>query len=136
MKCAVFDTNVLVSAFLFGGKPRECLQGALSGRVTLAISREILNETLEVLARPRFGLPADLIQAFAHELLQISRLVTPTRTIQRIKRDPDDNRILECAVAADADCIVSGDSDLLEIKDYAGIQILTVAEFLDALAAE
>ena len=62
---------------------------------------------------------------------RVCNLVTPTEVIDVVKEDPADNRILECARAAGSDFIVTGDKDLLRIRQYAGIQIVSVSDFLD-----
>lgn len=130
MTRVVLDTNVLVSALVFGGTPRKVLRLAVSGAMKLIISEILLEELKGVLEGPKFRYLPNVTQLILNELLLIAEIVVPSLKIDHITSDPDDNRILECAVEGDADMIVSGDSDLLDLKEFRGIPILTPAEFL------
>ena len=66
-------------------------------------------------------------------VLQFLTLVTPNQKVDVIKEDPDDNKIIECAIEGKADCIITNDNHLLKIREYAGIRILTPSEFLKIL---
>jgi putative PIN family toxin of toxin-antitoxin system len=124
------DTNVLVSATVFPrGKPFQLLDLAREGKVELAVSDAILNEVADVLAR-KFHLPPEDV-AEARRRLQANAInVAPIVKLEVIKEDPADNRILECALSAGSEYIVSGDKDLLRLKRYETISIVTVADFL------
>lgn len=126
----VLDTNVLISAILFGGKPRQVLETAITGSVNLVLSEFILEELRDVLARPKFHFPRDIIQRISYELRDLAVVVDPPRHLQVVKTDADDNRILECALSAEADVIVSGDPDLLDLKEFRGIPIWSPSQFL------
>jgi len=103
------DTNVLVSGLVYRrGKPFELIRMALEGEISLAISQPIIDEALEVLAR-KFGITQEELPAYEAVLRQAARTVTPSVSLQVVKADPDDNKILECAVSAGSDYIVSGD---------------------------
>ena len=128
----VVDTNVIVSALVFGGLPRRVFEAAESGRCELYYSAEIESETRRVL-RDKFGWDEDRLGRYLPELWRLGERVTPQRRVNAIKEDPDDNRILECALAARADMIVSGDGHLLRLTAFEGIAILTPREFLSAL---
>lgn len=99
MRRVTADSNILVSAFLRGGKPLELLELARAGQIELAMSDDILNETARVLGT-KFTVPADDVEAFGHEVRGFSRLVTPTEKLDAVPQDPTDNTILECAVEA------------------------------------
>ena len=107
----VLDTKVIVSALLFGGKPRRILEGDIRGEIELLLSEPIVEELREVLQRPKFGLPSVLVQTIISELASVGVLVKPTVSINKIRHDPADNRILECATEGHAEYIVSGDRD-------------------------
>ena len=128
------DTNVLVSALAFRhGKPHELLQKAVSGEISLTVSKAILYEITDVLGRKFRWPPEDI--AIAQSILgDAARTVQPAVELYIIKEDPADNRILECAVSAGADYIVSGDKDLLRLGRYDAIRILSVADFLEMAA--
>jgi putative PIN family toxin of toxin-antitoxin system len=124
------DTNVLVSGLNFlRGKPFQLLQLAQAGRINLAISGAILEEVADVLSR-KFGWPAEDIAEARRRLQSMARTVTPSVQLNVIKEDPPDNRILECAVSAGSDYIVSGDQDLLRLERYDSIRIVNVSDFL------
>jgi len=126
----VLDTNVLISAIMFGGKSRDILEMGISGKIKIAVSQDILKELAEVLVDKKFRVPVSFVQQTIHELSEITELVIVTDRITVIKDDPDDNHILECAVSAKADYIVSGDSDLLGLKHFKKIKILSPSDFL------
>jgi putative PIN family toxin of toxin-antitoxin system len=132
VKRVVADTNILVSAVQFGGKPKQLLDLALDGQVDLAISEAIIAETLRVLEDKFDSAPGWLTET-DRQLRVFTRLVQPTESFHVIEADPTDDRILECAVAAEAEVIVSGDTHLLSLGSFREIPIQRVAEFLDGL---
>ncbi len=123
------DTNIYISALHFGGLPRQFLGLAIRRRIELAISPPIQREIGRVL-RERFQWRAEAVEEQAVRLLRIARLVHPSERIDAVADDPDDNRILECAVTAGSNYIVSGDKHLLRLGSYGGIAIIKVADFL------
>jgi uncharacterized protein len=131
----VVDTNVLVSGFM-GGNPRRVLREWAKGGFALCVSPAVLAEYERVLAR------FDHLSAEADELLDLISegenvlRVSPSEAVHAVSADPDDDRFLECAVAAQADAIVSGDRHLLSLLAFRGIPILSPAAFLESLPAE
>ncbi len=123
------DTNIYVSALHFGGKPRQLLEAARAGLFDLAVSEPILTEVERVL-RAKFAWDTEHVAAARRVLGGFTRLVVPDREIAAVPDDPDDDRILECAVAAGAQVLVSGDKHLLRLGAFEGIRIVPVAEFL------
>lgn len=127
----VFDTNILVSALVFpGGRGEEALQRIVEERDELLVSKPIVDELLGVLAR-KFARDAEELARVAVFLGGLATLVKPTRRL-RVLKDAPDNRILECAAAARADAIVTGDRALLALGEYSGTRILSLREYLDA----
>ncbi len=126
----VLDSNVLISAVLFGGRPGRILDLVIAGRVRCCVSLPILDEVRDVLQRRKIGFTAEQAVMVVEELHAACQLVTPTVTIRAVLADADDDRVLECAVTAAADAIVSGDSDLLNMGSYGRIRIMSPAEFL------
>lgn len=124
----VVDTNVVVSGVFFGGNPRKVLEAVYNGKIEACASDEIIteyNSVVERMIRKKSGaLRNDVLQPF------ISKL-TPINVTSQIAlcRDPDDNKFLSCAIDADAMFIVSGDNDLLSLKEYENIRIVTAADF-------
>ena len=133
----VTDTNTVVSGFLWRGSPFLLVEAARAGAAQLFTSPALLAELQRVLARPKFtrrfalaGLtPAGLLSDY----VKVSTLVVPPATPPVITADPDDDAVLACAVAANADVIVSGDRHLLALGSYQGIPILTAAAMLARL---
>ena len=127
------DTNIYISGFEFGGLPRYFIDLAATGEFRLDISEAILAEIVQVL-RVKFQWNADELQAVEEDIRSYAKLVSPTQTLDVIKTDPSDNRIIECAVAAKSDFIVSGDvRHVLPVGSYEGIRIVTLAGFLELL---
>ena len=129
----VLDTNVYVSAFTF---PRGLLfpiwRHARAGIYRLLISPAIVRELAYTL-RGQFAWSEPKITRQLKLLVRISELVTPDTVPEVIERDPSDNHILGCALAGEADLIVTGDRDLLHLKSYQGIGIVRPADFLRTL---
>jgi len=127
---AVIDT--VMSGVGWGGPPGAVLDAALDGRFELITSPDLLDELRRVLSYPKL----QAVVGDAGELIKFLALaaivVTPTEPVT-ISRDPDDDRLIEAALEADADVIVSGDQDLLTLGRIGQTQVLTPREFLDAL---
>jgi putative PIN family toxin of toxin-antitoxin system len=127
----VLDTNVLISAVLSpSGKPFACLDWVLD-HATLIASRELLEELETRLARPKFRKYVDepRRRAFVADL-SLTAVQLELSGLMKVCRDPDDNKLLELAVVGRADCLVTGDRDLLVLDPFHGIPILTPAGFL------
>ena len=127
----VLDTNVLISAILFGGKPRKVLELVISGLADCILSTVILDELKDVLQRPKFGFTADACFHIIEELRGACNIISPSASVDVIRSDPDDNRILECAKEAKAHFIVSGDLHLLDIGKFEKIRIVSPADYLE-----
>lgn len=125
----VADTNVYVSAIIFGGKPQAILELAQDGQIELFISDGILGETTRIL-RDKFHRSAEELRADVMALETIATRVEPTEQVDAVPDDPTDNKILVCAVAAGSDVIVSGDAHLLGLGSFRGIKVVKVADFL------
>jgi len=129
----VLDANIFVSAFFWGGNPRQVLKRAISQLDELFITREILEEIGNVLGRPKFHAGAEHIAHYLQSIEHIGRMVAVTGTIKDGSRDTTDNKYLECGIAGNVDYIISGDIHLLELKTYGKIRIITAKEYLDML---
>jgi uncharacterized protein len=126
----VLDSNVLISALVFGGKPGEILELAVKGLIEVAVSDDILEEVGGVLGGKKFQYPAKAVRALINELEDLADLVDPVDKIDAVPQDPEDNRVLECAVESGANVIISGDSHLLALQSFGRIKILNPGEFL------
>ncbi len=129
----VVDTNVLVSATLFGGNPEKILDLVEEGKIKILISEKILEEFREVL-QEKFGFSLSMAELVASGIREISSLTAPTQRVNVIKEKEADNRVLECAIEGRTQYIVSGDTKHLQsLKEYRGIKILSPAEFLGVI---
>ena len=129
---AVADTNIYISAFNFGGAPDEVLTVARRGQMELFISAPILDEIARVLRR-KFEWPPGRMRDAIAAVGAFARTVEPHERVTAVSRDEPDNRIIECALAAKASIIVTGDSHLLELRSFRRIKILGARALLDAL---
>jgi len=126
----VADTNIFISALLFGGLPGKFLDYALRRRFTLMTSKALLDELDEKLCG-KFAISESDAQAIRAKIEGNATPIEPDIELSAVPDDPDDNRVLECAVAGNADWIVRGDRHLLRIGRYAGIAIITVLQFVE-----
>jgi putative PIN family toxin of toxin-antitoxin system len=126
----VLDSNVLMSAAVFGGKPREILDLAIKGLIEVAISDDILEEIKGVLKGGKFQFPEKIVHFLMSEIEELAELVEPKEKIEAVPEDPEDNRVLECAVESGASVIVTGDSHLLALQSFGQIKIMNPDEFL------
>ena len=137
----VLDANVFVSALISGsGAAAKIVAYWQEDRFELAISPPILHELDRVLHYPRiqeyYRLSEQRIRRFLHLLARHAVAVAPPQQLTVVEVDPAENRYLECALAAEAEVIVSGDRHLLALGEYEGIQILSPAGFLAFLKLE
>lgn len=129
----VLDTNVVASAMLWGGNPKLLLQAGRENRAKLFASVALLTELGDVLARPKFAskiaaamlTPDQLVARYA----ELALVVRP-QPVPRIAPDPDDDIVIGTALAAKADCLVTGDGALLSVGKYETVRITGVAETL------
>lgn len=129
----VIDTNVFVSS-VFGGPPREVIEQWFRQRIALCLSEPIFQEYQRVLREIGAVSNAeerDLILAFTSGENVLYGNDPPS--VEVVEEDPYDDRFLACALALEADCIVSGGSDLLSLDSYMGISIVSPRTFLDVL---
>lgn len=129
----VVDTNVLISALLFGGKPREILRMVIDRDILAVISPALILEFLEVLAK-KFLFPHKRLLLVEKKVKKTFRLVYPTEHIE-VLHDQPDNRVLEAARAGECRYIVTGDKELLGLESYKTIAITTPKQFLEELLA-
>jgi uncharacterized protein len=124
------DTNVIISAILFGGKPEVIIKLAEAQKIALVLSQDILAETAYVL-RSKFSWENHKIEMVEAMFRQIALFVTPQQRLKLIKADDPDNRILECALEGSVDFIVCGDKKhLLPLNSFKGIPIIEPAMFI------
>lgn len=129
---AVLDTNIFISALALPGRQAEkAVLAAVEGRFELVISKPIIHEVLGVLAR-KFERDAEELARVAVFLAELGDVIHPRKVVRTLRDEPD-NRILECAHAARADVIVTGDRAMLALGQYMETRVMTLREFLDMI---
>ena len=126
----VFDSNIFISGIIFGGNPRKVIDLVIEGKIQLCISSDILIEIKEVLERDKFGFSPEITQQIIIEIELLSEFITPTKKHSAVKRDAGDNIIVDCAVEAGADYIITGDDDLLSLREYKKVKIISARDFI------
>jgi uncharacterized protein len=129
------DTNVYISALMFGGLPGALLDLVFLQSFVTVISPDLLDELDEKL-RLKFDVSPEDAATVLDRIAGTAQLVHPEETLHVIREDPDDDRVLECAVSGKANYIVTGDRHLLKLGEYRGIRIMRVREFLDSIEQE
>lgn len=130
-KKVVLDTNILISALGWKGKPKLVFDRILNGEIELIISNKQLEEIIKVLDYPKFGFNEEQKSSFINILLEISTLIKIDKIIDVIKEDSDDNVIITSAVIGNVDYIISGDEHLLNLKEFKRVKILNPNNFLN-----
>lgn len=125
----VLDTNILVSALVYGGNPIKVLLFALNKRIQVITSPILLSELTDIISK-KFPLSLEDMHLLEKEMQKNFVIVHPSK-ILNIVRDEDDNRVLEAAVAGKCNFIITGDQDLLDLGKYENIRIVTPSQFLD-----
>ena len=134
---AVLDTNVIVSGIIKGHSPPGRILAALfKGRFTAVTSAALLTEVSRVLAYPKirdkYHIAPQASEAILTSLALLSDIV-PVPHVSRVTRDPQDDLVLACAVHGEAGFVVTGDSDILVLKEFRGIRLVTPQDFLKLL---
>jgi putative PIN family toxin of toxin-antitoxin system len=127
------DTNIFNSGLNFRGKPFELLTLARAGPIELAMSDAIMTE-IKPVPSLKFKWPDDDIVAIEKQIKSFTLRVDSQESVDLVKNDPTDNRILECALARRSEFLVTGDNHLLKFGEFGSIRILNVADFLEDLA--
>lgn len=125
----VLDTNIFVSSVFWKGKPYNIVQLAFDDKIKVCVSLEILQE-LERVLRRNFQEENDFIKSQINLILEYAEVINVVSKINAVKEDPDDDKIIECAVDSKADYIVTGDPHLLNFKEFKGIKIVNAAYFV------
>jgi putative PIN family toxin of toxin-antitoxin system len=126
----VFDTNIFISAIVIPhSKAEKAVLKVIECYDSLIISRDIINEVLSVLSA-KFHRDREAISHVAIYLSDLAQIVNPTKRIHIFKDDPD-NRVIECALYGKADAIVTGDKEMLKMKEFEGIKIMSLKEYLE-----
>lgn len=129
----VLDTNVIVSAVISDGKPRDLLRRGIANQFIIVTSDFVLKELVTVLRRPKFKTSEDEIRRIVLTLIQSSEVVSVNAKFKVVKQDPKDDIIIRTAYDGDAERIMTGDKHLLELGSFRGIKIITVENMIKLL---
>jgi uncharacterized protein len=131
------DTNIVVSGLLWRGNPRRVLDAARDGIIEIFTSPVLLEELKDVLSREKFAKRLEAANVTVQELVEgyaaLATVIDAAPIEPVVIRDPDDDAVLACAIAAEAEIIASGDDDLLSLKEHRNIRVLTATELLEEL---
>ena len=127
----VLDTNVFVSSVFFGGPPHKILEAWRDGKIQLLLSPAILEEYQRVLRELAVRFPEIKVEALIDFIIVHSEIILPPSLPPVIQADPSDDKFLECAVAGEATCIVTGDKHLLKLLTFRRIPILKPRQFVE-----
>ena len=130
LRRAVFDTNVLISAYLWPGIPRTALEMIRNGSSMLVSAQPAIEEFVRVLGYRKFGLSPEEIAPLVDDLMSLAMIVHPRHTVDVVTRDPTDNLFLEIALQGKCSVLVSGDRHLLDLRRHRRTRILTPATFV------
>lgn len=128
----VLDTNVLISSLFWKGNARSIVDLAISNKIKSVTSHEILEEAEAVLYEDFPEVPYNKIEEIIKDILSYSSVIEAGAVTVKGLRDIRDTKIIACAISAKTDYIITGDKDLLILKEYKGIKILNPKTFLDA----
>lgn len=131
MRQVVADSNIFVSALVYGAKPLEVLEMGLEREIHLLTSPDILDETLGVLRDKFRYTPEQLEESKLRIEAACYGIFRPSVKLDVVKDDPDDNKVLELAVQMADSVVVTGDTHLLKLREFQGVKILRPAEFLE-----
>ncbi len=132
----VIDTNVLVAAFGWDGKPRVVFRRVLEGEFELIVSRKQLVEIRRVISYPRLKFTREEQASMMDILMKVSRIVDTKNELRVIAEDPADNVILEAAIENGAAYVISGDRHVLDVGTIQGVQIVNPEDFLAKMDGE
>ena len=127
----VIDANIFISSFFWGGNPRMVFDRVINGLDSLFITDKILNEIAEVMLRDKFALENHKVKEYIKIIENHSIKIYHDENIEKVSRDSDDNKILKCALEGKVDFIITGDNDLLVLKEYKNIKIIDPKKYLD-----
>ena len=129
----VIDTNIFVSSFFWGGYPREVFERVINGLDELFITDEIIIEIKSVMNSNKFSADRSKIEDYVRIIEKYSTKIISKKISASISRDVDDDNILQCGLDGNVDFIITGDNDLLVLKDYENIRIMKPREYIEKL---
>ena len=129
----VLDSNIFISSFFWGGYPREVFERVINGFDELYITDEIINEITSVMKHNKFTASSSEIEDYIKIIKKYSRKIASKNIPESISRDKDDDKIIQCGLDGDVDFIITGDKDLLVLKEYKKLKIASPKEYLEII---
>jgi putative PIN family toxin of toxin-antitoxin system len=129
MKITV-DTNVIISALGWNGPEYKLMKLVFDEKIIMVISTQILEEFIGIARSDKFDFSEEEIDDFTEVLINAGKIIFPDENISKIEEDPQDNRVLECALAGNVKYIITGDSHLLKLNEFNGKEIMNASKFL------
>jgi len=129
----VIDSNIFISSFFWGGHPREVFERIVNGLDELFIADEILNEIVTVMSSNKFAANGSEIESYIRIIEKYSKKLILKNISKSISRDKDDDTIIQCGLDGNVDFIITGDKDLLVIREYGNIKIINPKDYLELL---
>lgn len=129
----VIDTNVFISGSFWKGNEEKIIELCIKGNLTNHSSPRIVEEIDRVLQYGKFKLTEDEIERLIHVFLSFSTIMIPQIKVLVVKKDPSDNKFIECALDSDSDFLITGDVHLLELNEFEGIRIVNAGDLLDIM---
>jgi len=129
----VVDANMFISAYIWHGNPQIVLDRVVGKIDVLFFTDSIINEIEEIIGRPKFNRHKKQVDYIVADIKRFGKKVTVSHKhrITGVCRDHDDDKYIECALAAGADYLITGDRDLLDLKEYGGVKIVNARDYLD-----
>jgi putative PIN family toxin of toxin-antitoxin system len=127
----VIDSNIFVSSFFWGGHPKEVFERVINGFDELFITDEIIKEIISVMSSKKFNVNSSEIEDYIKIIGKYSKIIISKSVLGSISRDRDDDKILQCGLDGNVDFIITGDKDLLVLKEYETIKIIKPKDYLE-----
>ena len=127
----VIDSNIFVSSFFWGGNPKEIFERVINGFDELFITDEIIKEITSVMSSKKFNVNNSEIEDYIKIIEKYSKIIISKGIKKPASRDQDDDKILQCGLDGNVDFIITGDKDLLVLKEYETIKIIKPKDYLE-----
>jgi len=129
----VLDTNIFVSSFFWAGNPRKVFDRVTNGLDELYITDEILKEIISVMSEKKFDTSIEKIQEYVKTIESYSIKISSKSIPEKISRDENDNKILQCGFDGNVNYIITGDNDLLVLKEHGKIKIVKPKVYMELI---
>ena len=129
----VIDSNIFVSSFFWGGYPQKVFDRVIYGFDELFITNEIIQEVSSVMSSNKFTANINEINDYIKIIEKYSKKIVSKKNSESVSRDKDDDKVLQCGVDGNVDFIITGDKDLLVLREYKSIKIIKPRNYLEII---